>query len=386
MLRKSRLGHVARAACAFGLVVAAYPAFQQANSVVVAAEVARSERDLETVFRSVSNGASTDAQVSNKVKKDVLRNALNSQALASVLQKNDSTGSSEWMELAGQVSRRSPHYLAAELLDAAEGQDVERLVIAFDRMASLNPSVREKLFSVAVSILDTPDGAELLAKRQSRPWFTHFVTTAARQPDRVDQVAAFLTTAKISDENIRRRLLTAVVAKFVLENKVAQAQEFAAAFGRIGDFDWNSLNFRSSNQTLEDIPLVWRFPNPDAKPEFDANGDLKFVISPGVGPEPLAEKVLLFAPGRHRLETTLKVDDAPGGTFIAWKILCGALPIRQVSGIVNKANGSRKSIELEFVAIEQCKGYSLSLLLTAPSGQFDQMKIEIADPIVSSEF
>lgn len=385
MPRKFKPEHAARAACVFGLVFAIYPAFQHSNSVVVSAELARSDHDLKAVFRSVSKGASNDAHAANKARKDILLSALDSRAVAFYFQNNGGIKSPARLALLSQISRRSPNYLVAELLAAAEGQDLERLVIAFDRIASLTPSIRDKLFSVAASVLDAPDGTKLLAKRQSRPWFTNFVTTAARQPSRLNQVAAFLNNASISDGEMRRRLLEVVVSQYVANNEIAKAQEFASAFGTFGKFDWNSLDFKSLNRTSNDIALFWRFPNPSAQPIVDMNGHLTFLVSTGFGTQPLAEKVLLFGPGRYRVKAPLKTDGALDDALISWKIQCGAIPIRQVSGIVNNTKNGWKTVELVFDANDQCKGYRLSLLLTAPSLQFDQLEIRITTPTISSE-
>lgn len=377
-------GRVVKTCYALALVSAAFPAYYQTSDVLLAAETASRGRNFEAVFRAVSGDAAMDRQAASAAKDSLSDNALDSQSLMNIVFAtgfhNRDTRPLELLAMTGQVSRRSYSYLTADLLVSAEGQDMQRLMVAFDRMASLVPGFREKLFSIGAPILDRPDGARLLAQRQSRPWFSEFLAHIARQPDRLDKVAAFLISAKITDAEAQKRLLWVILNKYVEYNQIAKAQFFASHFGNFKNIEWNSLDFRNSNQEPSINLFAWRFPNDDAQVVIEANGNVKFVISDDISAKPLAEKILIFKPGKHRIRTGLKLNDASDDVFLAWEVRCVAFPIRQESRVTVNNSNNQKSIDLVFEATEQCTGYRLSLFLTAPSRRFEDLEITLSAP------
>lgn len=384
MARLAKWTQAARLGCILGLFAVAYLAFSQTRSELYAAETSRQERDLKSIFRSVETGGSIDPRTTSLAKTALSLNALESQALMQVwlgtVDKENGLQSRLLFALAGQVSRRSLSYLAADLLTAAQIEDVPGVVRAFDRMASLSPTMRASLTELAVPLLDDPEGARLLASHSSRPWFTQFVITAIKQPDRLDQVVGFLNSAKISNPEIRTRLLEGVVKRFLHFNKVAEAQAFAISFGKLGRTEFNNLRFEQQNSDFINSLLAWRYPNLAAQPTLQANNDLQFSIKNGIGEQPIAEKMFFFQPGRHRIESKAEFIGPVGDTLLSWRINCGALPVKQVSGL-EYANANKEFLlVLEFEAPKQCTGYKLSLVLSEQSGQVGQLILRLGIP------
>lgn len=386
MVRLAKWTQIVRLGCIFGLFAFAYLALNHTRSELLAAETSRQERDLKAVFQSVETGGSIDPKTTDMARTALSSNALDSQALAQMwLASAGKVGelqSPALLSIAGQVSRRSLSYLAADLLTAAQIEDVPEVVRAFDRMASLSPALRPSLTELAVPLLDDPEGALLIAQRHSRPWFTQFIASAIRQSDRLDQVARLLNFARISDLEIRTRLLGMVANSFLKNNKVAEAQAFAKSFGSI-NIEFNKLKFQQPQAIMGNSLLTWQFLNPAAQYVIKPNGNLQFLITPGIGPEPIAEKILLFKPGHHRIQAYLEFTGSTGDTFITWRVSCGPVPIPQVSYMKNTINPFQKLVVLEFDAPEQCTGYRLSLVMAAPSRSFDRFEVVMTTPNMS---
>lgn len=372
---------VLRFGCCFSLVALAYPAFEHTKAVLVAAESARQERDLREIFQSLAQRRAIDAQSYELARVTLSSNALDSQALANAWEATAGQMSErrafELHSIAGQVSRRSPSYLASELVAAAEADDIQRVVRAFDRMASLSPGIRPSLSKLAVPLLDDSEGARLLAKLHSRPWFSDFIASAVQEPNRLDQVAKFLNSANITETGVKIRFLNTVTTAFLEHNRVAEAQKFATSFGKMSGAELNGLDFRLQQKVLGDSLLTWQFPNATVKPIVDANGSLWISTSYEIGSQALLEKVFFFEPGRHRIEAPVVSRNALNGIILVWKISCGEIPINQVSGLIGTTDPHRKTLVLEFDAPNECSGYHLSLYMDAPSDHSSPIEISL---------
>lgn len=384
MMELSGFKHLIKAACCSGLFGLAYPAFENVESVLNAAQESRTERDFREIAAAVSARDTVDAGAIAAARKRLSLNALDTQALSKFWKgstnKQEQFRDSELLAIVGRVSRRSPSYLVADLLAAGNDGDVKRFMNAFDRLASLTPSVRESLTALGMSLLDDPEALRVLAHYHSRPWFEQFIATSVKRSDGLDQLATLLNAAQVADPQLRNRLSSIMTRGFLKFDEVSKAQNFASTFGGVNGKEFNRLEFKLVENSSKDNSFSWNFPNTAAQPSITTEGNLRFVIRTVNTLQPIAEKKLLFKPGLHRIEAKVNSSGALEEGEMTWKIRCGRLPVRQVSGLVGSSDPRRTKIVLEFEALHQCMGYTLSLYLSKPNVDFERVEILVGTP------
>lgn len=362
-----------------GLVAVAYLAFDHTRSELFAAETSRQERDLTALLQAFETGVSIDPTTTDIARTALSSDALDSHSLTRVwlasVDKGGDPRSPVLLSLAGQVSRRSLSYLAAELMTAAQNEDVREVVRAFDRMASISPAMRARLAELVVPLLDHLEGERLLSQYHSRPWFTQFIATAIRQPDRLTRVANFLNRTPISDPKQRSEYFLLVSSKFLNANRGFEAQNFAQTFGRVTDRELNGFKFEAASPMLEKSLLSWQFRNTNAQPVNEGNGILRFPITSDTGPGPIAERMFAFRPGRYRIELEAEFVGQAADASLSWSLHCGTVPIRQNSQFKEISQSNRFMVISEFETSVQCEGYLLSLKFIGPSGSFDRLEL-----------
>lgn len=384
MLWKSTTKKPGKTAFVAALVCSAVLPYWQSAALLHKAHFGERERDFTRVVRTMTGGGSIQIGLISSAKHQIKNNALDTAALDKLILAKAASGndvtSNPLIKVTGKLSRRSLSFLAAELLASARYQETERFVIAFDRLSSLAPGLRPGLFAVAVPILDDPLAAKLLAHRQSRPWFIDFLSTAVKQPQRLDQVAVFLTTTRPINHVTKDALVKIILTKYAETNQIAKAQAFAETLDDESASNFNNLNFQGSKKINAYDLFDWQFPNPDAQPILNSDGSLKFFISQAPSSKPLAQKLFFFSPGQHRVQTSVIINDDAKDAFVYWKISCGRFAIPQSTQIKGKPRVKAKAIELTFIAPAKCQGYRLSLHLIPPQDHSDQLIIDVTSP------
>lgn len=390
MARLAKWTQTVRLGCILGLLAVAYLAFDHTKSELFAAESSRQEHDINALFQSVKAGASVAHRTKSMQRAALSSNALDKQAILQVwVEAAGQKGVPQALELlstTGKITRRSPSYLAADLLTAAQTDDIPRVVRAFDRMASLSPAMRPSLMELAVPLLDDPEGARLLAQLHSRPWFIQFIASAIRQPEGTEQIAKLLKSIQVSDPALRLKYFSLVTKQFLQRNQIAEAQKFAKVFGNVKDEDFNNLDFQQPTSSLASNLLAWQFTNPDAQPMIERNGELRFTINSNLSNQPLAEKMLLLKPGHHRIETKLKFSGATGDVLIGWKVYCGPLMLSKTFMSTQTINSNQNFLVFEFQTTKPCQGYRLSLNLNKTNDNFDFFDVIVSQPLYTFNY
>ena len=284
----------------------------------------------------------------------------------------------------GRMSRRSRAYLKAELDEAVALQSLERLVAVLDKLATLEPGRYQTILPVLVQALDEPGGAEMLAARQSRPWYASMIATGARDPERLEGVAAYLLNHRPPQADLRDQFLKSVIQGFLARGDVGGAQAFFTDFGQFKGIDWSALGWDRPVKAAADLSLFWRFPNPQAELVRIGNGASQLVAENLSEPAPLAERSIVVQPGgTYQVVAELEGASPRDDLLIYWRVRCGKVPIRQASRVEIDESSKWAAVKIAFEANAACKGYTLYLYGEGQAGSAQGRTIRISSPKLS---
>lgn len=313
----------------------------------------------------------------------VLRsNPLDVAALSKVAEINDAEGgdgNADALISLGKVTRRSRHYLIAELKNAVERNDLERVVNTLARLASIEPTMRKDIFLTLASVFGNSDGVKYLARLQSRKWFPALIESGSRSPETVYQVGQFLLMHRPVDPVERENALRAVLTGLLAQNAVGQAQEFAARFSGASVKELNSLKWPRIDIDKNPLPVEWRFPNPRVSVVNDEGGQVQFTFEGDPGSAAVAEKTLTLSDGIYAIQSEYS-SSSGSDTRLHWTVRCGAQPVKQTVSEKTARTGSNKIVTSAFESSPHCLGYRVSLYVIASMDGFQRHTINVSNP------
>jgi hypothetical protein len=322
-------------------------------------------------------------------------NPLDHRALAQLMQaqlmqvqqgSGDQAAADRSLALLGALTRRSPDFLRTELAQATQTASLERVVVVLDRLASQSPAEQRTILPLlAIAIGETgapgePSGAELIAARQTRPWYPAMIAAGARDPETLGVLSAFLLDHRPPDAALRGKLLKAVVKGYLARSDFAGAGDFAARFGPLPGAARRDLGWAPAPAGAEDLPLFWQFPSPQAELVRNAAGDWRLAVSGLPEAQVLAEKLFVVEPeGVFRIDADVMTDTADDPP-VMWQVRCGQRLLRQARAMQRKTATTRAQASVEFASGSSCSSYTVTLLGDPLAAGAAGQRVEIGSP------